>query len=587
MKRTKLTIALIVTLWICFVFVAALLIVQITQKSNGIQGPQGPTGAQGTQGEQGPAGERGSYWYSGNGQPTSTNPTNAKDGDMYLDLETMDVYSYNGSAWAKLGTIKGDDGERGTKWFRGTDAPTNSDQLANAQEGDFYFMYFEDTSLLTGYVIYVHNGEEWQVVADMSTARNLSQAEQYSVKGPIELAALAQLVNQGESFQNITIMLTDDIDLDGAAWTPIGKNNNSSNTYSGTPFKGTFDGNNKTISNLSIYSSGYDLSGESESIKYYAGLFGKLQNATVKNLTIKGAQVGLAPQYESGTRNVAPQYTGILAGRIETSEISNVHLEECNIRVSQHGGIFAGEAWTGTVSYCSLTKCSINGNTGAFVGGFSAQGYATYSNCTVDGCTIQGGMKTGGIVGQSDEGNYNMTDVTVKNSTLMLMNNYGAGMLIGLLNYGNQTFENCVVENCSIREERSQNTKMYDVGGFVGRIIAKEGNVKTFKDCRVDGISFTNYVAVYDVGGFVGGQQDSASNHFTIKFEDCSVNNMTVTSGTDDITAVGVFVGKLNSVGANVTVEFAEDGNTYGKCGDYAVVGDDTHNVVGQPRKDD
>lgn len=73
-------------------------------------------------------------------------------------------------------------------------------------------------------------------------------------------------VNGGNNYTGKYVKLAANIDLTGKAWTPIG--NTTSST--GTVFSGIFDGGNFTISNLS---------GDN-------GLFGYINNGTVKNLTI-------------------------------------------------------------------------------------------------------------------------------------------------------------------------------------------------------------------------------------------------------------------------------------------------------------
>lgn len=73
-------------------------------------------------------------------------------------------------------------------------------------------------------------------------------------------------VNGSNNYTGKYVKLAANIDLTGKAWTPIG--NTTSST--GTVFSGIFDGGNFTISNLS---------GDN-------GLFGYINNGTVKNLTI-------------------------------------------------------------------------------------------------------------------------------------------------------------------------------------------------------------------------------------------------------------------------------------------------------------
>ena len=51
----------------------------------------------------GPTGPRGSYWFSGDGVPTSI--PGAKDGDMYLDTSVNDIYQMQSGSWVLIGNI--------------------------------------------------------------------------------------------------------------------------------------------------------------------------------------------------------------------------------------------------------------------------------------------------------------------------------------------------------------------------------------------------------------------------------------------------------------------------------------------------
>ncbi|MBR4761546.1 MAG: hypothetical protein IK086_02785, partial [Clostridia bacterium] len=92
----------------------------------------------------------------------------------------------------------------------------------------------------------------------------------YLIKTGADLAYFAAQVNGGSDYSGKYIKLTDDIDLNNIAFTPIG----NTSKY----FRGTFDGDKHTVSGLNISSS---------SDKGIA-LFGAVHNATVKNITVKG-----------------------------------------------------------------------------------------------------------------------------------------------------------------------------------------------------------------------------------------------------------------------------------------------------------
>ena len=117
-----------------------------------------------------------------------------------------------------------------------------------------------------------------------------------------ELMGFAQKVNSGESYKGKTVVLTKDIDLNNVAWTPIGRIGVSSTDFT-YAFKGTFDGQGHTISNLNVANTGW------------AGLFGIAHTATISNLKIKGATI---------TSN---RMAGAIVGQLYGS-IDNCHVEE-------------------------------------------------------------------------------------------------------------------------------------------------------------------------------------------------------------------------------------------------------------------
>ena len=90
----------------------------------------------------------------------------------------------------------------------------------------------------------------------------------------ITTATQLQSINTARSLH---YKLMNDIDLNGVTWTPIGD--------SADKFTGSFDGQGFAVSNLKVSNSG----------SRFQGLFGYLEGATVKNLSIINADItGLA-----------------------------------------------------------------------------------------------------------------------------------------------------------------------------------------------------------------------------------------------------------------------------------------------------
>ncbi len=234
---------------------------------------------------------------------------------------------------------------------------TNTGTINGTVLNDGRYLKSGDT-VLCGYVGTVGN---W-IYSDLAIA----SAEQ--------LFAFAADVNGGNSYSGKTVVLTADIDLNNAEWTPIGNGNNV--------FAGTFDGNGYTISNLNISSA------------TSAGFFANVRSSvTIKNVTFDNANV-------SGTHYVAV----ILAG--EWNENASATIDNCTVINS-------------TVT-CDTDAANDNGDK---VGGIC--GYAVslnITNCTVKDTTIKAYRDFGGIIGCANANKVVVTGNTVENLTLIIDN---------------------------------------------------------------------------------------------------------------------------------------------------------------------
>lgn len=198
----------------------------------------------------------------------------------------------------------------------------------------------------------------------------------YTVTSTEGLKNIAKLVNE-EWKLGINITLTADIDLKGIDWTPIGKDDNKAYT-------GTFDGNGKTITGLTVTGS-----------DQYAGLFGRIgSGGTVKNVVLEGVQI---------TSDNSLGSVGGVAG------YSYGNIEYCSV--------------SGSVSVSGISD--VGGVVGYQVGG-SITGCS--SSATVKGTQRAGGMAGVTNSGASLTGCYATGDVTVENDGT---NNSHAGGVVG------------------------------------------------------------------------------------------------------------------------------------------------------------
>lgn len=132
------------------------------------------------------------------------------------------------------------------------------------------------------------SANEWDGSVD--TSWYTGNKDSYDISTASQLAGLAELVNNGNIFRNITINLTKDIKLNDTTdweswtdyapanrWTPIGGGGGAVSSYKA--FSGVFNGNGHTVSGM--YVSSYDS----------AGLFGATVGAYVVNLKLKDSVV--------------------------------------------------------------------------------------------------------------------------------------------------------------------------------------------------------------------------------------------------------------------------------------------------------
>lgn len=219
----------------------------------------------------------------------------------------------------------------------------------------------------------------------------------YTLSKPEQLAAVAQIVNTAsgnaaKTFRYATIKLTNDINLNDKEWTPIGQFQSSGNI-----FRGTFDGNDHTVSNLKITKN--DL--------YYAGFFGSIDNwlGSVKNLTVDGAIQITDSTQQLSVGGIAGMTIGSNGDKVSNCT-SNVDITITNAaadKLHYVGGI-VGDG-SGNMKNCENKGALLfkGGPQSINIGGICGNS-GTAENCTNSGAiTVDGATKAtvGGIIGRS------------------------------------------------------------------------------------------------------------------------------------------------------------------------------------------
>lgn len=208
-----------------------------------------------------------------------------------------------------------------------------------------------------------------------------ADADEFYAMAPItevatasDLARLANTVNAGVDYKDVTVTLKNDIALTGT-WTPIGN--------ASYAFNGTFDGAGHTISGLSI----------TDGTGGYKGLFGN-NAGTIKDVNVSGSIGALS----AGTDNIAG-IAGHNSGTVSGC-VNDVAVEVTTSAIYAVGGIVGQNE--GVITECA-NNAAIKGVKA--VGGICGRSYgenAVISKCVNRGdVTGSGGGKDqiGGIVG--------------------------------------------------------------------------------------------------------------------------------------------------------------------------------------------
>ena len=229
-----------------------------------------------------------------------------------------------------------------------------------------------------------------------------NSATPYLISSAADLANLSELINAGNVAFNaagVNYRLTENITLPTVSagssnFTPIGTN--------ASPFRGTFDGNSKTISNLTI-----------SKTSQYTGLFGYVNGGKIKNLGLTNVNISGANE------------TGGIAGNLTGSGAS---VTECYVNGAVSGsssvGGIAGVV-SGNITHC-YTICQVSG-TSNYVGGIagSVGAAGAVGNCYATGA-ISGLNYCGGIAGTNSG---SMSLCAALNTTINRSS--GAGSLFG------------------------------------------------------------------------------------------------------------------------------------------------------------
>lgn len=323
-------------------------------------------------------------------------------------------------------------------------------------------------------------GRRISVIVSYNGKSNTSSPTEMITKGdgtkdyPYLVATAEQLNTYVRENPSLHYKQIEDISLSGYNWQPL------------PAFSGVYDGNNFTISNLTINLPGTDKVGLFSELSSDGQLMNiGLENANVKGNNKTGILVGYAKSpindcYVKG--NVSGRgNVGGLVGHLYVGTIKN-----CNATVTVTGsetvGGLVGLVEEGTIEGCSASG-EVKDSGSGYVGGLIGYSYdSKIKNCWAEG-KIQGSKDVGGLIGTTDtvgmENCYANTEVTGSENVGGLVGYsvksnidscWATGDVHGSISVGGLIgkFDMGGMENCYANTEV---TGSEHVGGLVGKLI--------------------------------------------------------------------------------------------------------------------
>lgn len=349
------------------------------------------------------------------------------------------------------------------------------------------------------------HSEKWDgSVASSFGGGSGTYIDPYLIKTPSQLAYISVGGTYGAYYK-----VMNNLDLNNKSWKPIDN------------FNGTFDGNGKTILNLSI-------KGDKDDIGLFKSGSGTIENITIQNIIVQ---------------NISNNNTGALCGSF-SGKIDNCHLNIGNGSIvgNKNVGGFVGKAKSVQLTNCTLTsnssEPSLLGN--ECLGGIIGLIYDTaseFSNCKVN-TYLNGEASVGGLIGYIDE---------IKSENLNINKCSFDGIIKGVDNIGGIVGvvqgEMYGYEQLKLTSVKSK-LKIFADGTPAGGLIGKSNNVKVYIISSYSDVNFVNSSSY--CGGLIGSlsckyNKSSGKSEFNYSYSVVQFN------GIVDKTINGGLVGYLST----------------------------------------
>ena len=337
--------------------------------------------------------------------------------------------------------------------------------------------------------VFADGTEVWDgSVAESFAGGKGTKDDPYQIATGSQLAYFAKRVNAeeyGEKYADTYFELTEDIDLGGKEWTPVGETvaDLIMGGHEYFVFSGNFDGNGYTIKNLTIGTETSPYSGD------VCGLFGAT-SGTIEDVVLENVSINyVGGNHSSGYGfRMGGALVGYSMGDIVNCTVIGLDMKAGSdgsyVALNSIGGLVGIQDGGTTVSHSRVSgkieESTKKGNVGGFVGTLAKGSSAKYCGADVS-VEVTGngrGIAVGGFVGI---GNGTTTDETLIENCYATGNITGAEYAGGFVgNISGLNISNCYakgdVSNCFVG------------ASFLGTDAASYNYYGTVKNCYATGL---------------------------------------------------------------------------------------------------
>ena len=380
------------------------------------------------------------------------------------------------------------------------------------------------------------------------------------------------------SFRGMHFSQTADIDLSGEPWIPIGGVGSTGGSNVVNPFLGSYNGNNRRITGLSIDSDQY----------HFAGLFGAVagmdDGISFSNIIIEGTITVVKPSTsQAASACTAGLVAGTASGKVSFIECYAGSSGSSSSVTAERAGGIVGEAEGAAKGDVIISDCYNWATiTGRKDDGSSASQYAggilgSTSNSEISGCCnygkITSSMLTGGIIGIASSADVS----TSHNYGVVEGTGSSTGGIAASITNGSITSS---VNHVSISTTKTQ------IGGIVG--VSTNSAIEGCSVAKTDGAGDLTITGRSTVGGIVGLLERSSISGETENGADriVATTNSGIAGGiAGDMQSGSSITGAVNRAavgcGSDLTGQIFYFGGIVGKSAASSISDSDNYGAIG------